>query len=162
VDTLKRRLLAVVPRVRAFGIHLARSYEVADNLIVQIIQSAWDAKDTIRSDAEFEVWMVRAFRNLYFDDRRKGAVPPDASVVDAPVPFQPGMEVAHDALTIDRVRRAVWLLDDNHREAALLVCASGFSYATAANIMRLTADAVEHLVKEVRERIPELAALNPH
>ena len=138
-ETIRREMLALLPRLRRFAYGLTGSIEEGDDLVQATCERAIGRIETWEPGTRLDSWMYRIARNTFFNWRRAGKV--RAEYLMAVDPEQQGrvdgaraME-AH--LTLARARTCILRLPEEQRSVLLLVCVEGLAYKEVAVILDL-------------------------
>jgi RNA polymerase sigma-70 factor (ECF subfamily) len=72
-DTLRDRMLAAVPSLRAFAISLTNNGDRADDLMHCTLMRAWGGLDRFERGANLESWLFTILRNRFHAGTRTRA-----------------------------------------------------------------------------------------
>ncbi len=151
-------LVEHLPAMRAFAISLTRNSAVADDMVQDALVKAWTSFDKFEAGTNLRAWLFTILRNTYYSSQRK---------MRREVPDVDGFHVeslaekpAHDGrLQMTDFRFAFAQLSDEHREALLLVGASGFSYEEAAEMCGVAVGTMKSRTGRARKKLAELMQL---
>jgi len=133
------RMVALLPRLRAFAVSLSRSRTEADDLVQGACERALGSLASFREGSNFDAWMMRILRNLWIDNHRKrrGEVPLEGT--DAPLEpaGDDGRKVVEARLALGDTRMAIETLPEEQRSVLVLVCVEGLSYRDAAEVLQI-------------------------
>jgi RNA polymerase sigma-70 factor (ECF subfamily) len=130
---MRTALLEAVPHLRAFARSLTRNRDQADDLVNDTIVRAIAASNLFTPGTNFRAWVFTILRNLFYNQGRRGKS--RFSSIDDLTVDEPSESATQEAsLEFCDFRRAFWQLPDHHREALILVGASGLNYEDAARI----------------------------
>lgn len=138
-ETIRREMLAFLPRLRRFTYGLTGSAHEGDDLLQATCERAIRHIDKWQPGTRLDSWMYRIARNLFLNDVRAKGVrrehlssvdPSDAGAVD-------GVRVAEAQLTYQAVRGLVARLPEEQRAILLLVTVEGLSYREVADMLEL-------------------------
>jgi RNA polymerase sigma-70 factor (ECF subfamily) len=120
-----------LPDLRAFARSLAGNSHHADDLVQTAILRALSASQTFTPGTNFKAWSFTILRNAFYNQWR---APASRHVgLDDCVVVTPSTEATQEAyLEFCDFRRCFAQLGPDHREALLLIGASGLSYSEAA------------------------------
>lgn len=153
-DELPEHLKAL----RAFAISLTRNVAAADDLVQDTIVKAWTNFDKFEPGTNLRAWLFRIQRNTFFSNSRKNrreVADPDG--IHASRQF---VKPDHDGkLAFTEFLVAFDKLSPEHREALILVGASGYSYGEAAEMMGVAVGTVKSRANRARARLCELLGL---
>ncbi|MCR8550150.1 RNA polymerase sigma factor [Salipiger sp. P9] len=148
-----------IPALRAFALSLTRNGAVADDMVQDTLVKAWTKIGTFEPGTNMRAWLFTILRNTYYSNRRKAG----REVSDADGIFTESLseKPAHDGrLQLADFRRAFVQLNDEQREALILVGAQGFSYEDAAETCGVAVGTIKSRVNRARARLAELLKLD--
>ncbi|MEM7519753.1 MAG: RNA polymerase sigma factor [Pseudomonadota bacterium] len=148
-------LIEHLPAMRAFAISLTRNGATADDMVQDTIVKAWTNFDKFDKGSNMRAWLFTILRNTYYSNRRKARreVPDVDGVITENLAEKP----AHDGhMQMADFRRALGKLNDEQREALLLVGASGFSYEEAADMCGVAVGTIKSRINRARAHLAEL------
>lgn len=154
-DELRRRMVLMLPKMRAFGLSLARSGPEADDLVQATCERALKSLHTFQPGTNFDAWLLRILRNLWIDGfrRRKGETLVDTSDPVNDREGEDGRDVTEARLTLDAVTIAMNALPEDQRSALVLVCVEGMSYRETADILDIPIGTVMSRLARARAAI---------
>jgi len=157
--TVRDSMLAAVPHLRAFAISFCGNVDRADDFVQETLLRALVNNNSYQPGTNLHGWLFTILCNLIRSDyqkRRREVEDTDGGYLDnlKSPPEQ------HGRLELEEVRVALTKLPSRQREALLLVGASGFSYAEAAEICETAIGTVKSRVNRARTRLSELVALD--
>ena len=148
-----------LPSLRAFAISLTRNVATADDLVQDTIVKAWTNFDKFQSGTNLRAWLFRILRNTFFSTLRKHR----REVAD-PEGIYAGklfVKPEHDGkLAFAEFQAAFDLLSPEHREALILIGASGYTYGEAAELIGVAVGTVKSRTNRARARLCELLGLD--
>ena len=153
-------LIALLPRLRRFARALAGSADAADDLVQEACERALRAAASFIPGTRFDAWMFRIVRNAWIDShRRRAARGGEHADLDA------AGEVAGSDGRVDGAfrddlmdaERAMLRLPSEQREALMLTCVEGLTFAEAAEVLGIPAGTV--MSRSARGRIALAEAL---
>jgi RNA polymerase sigma-70 factor (ECF subfamily) len=129
----KDTLLALIPNLRAFAYSLCGNPERADDLVQETLLKAWSHLDSFQEGTNLRAWLFTILRNSYISElrRRRREVEDSDGKKAASLSVAPAQQAHLDMLDL---RKALYLLPPDQREALVLVGAAGMSYEEAAEI----------------------------
>lgn len=136
-DRFAEALIAALPRLRRFALSLARSADVADDLVQTAAERAFAARDRFDPATSLDAWLFRILRNAWIDTARRSRIRGVSVEVDDRDPAlatdpAPGLEAR---LMLGATEAAMLTLPDEQRAVLHLVCIEGLSYAEAAEVL---------------------------
>ena len=153
-------LRAAIPRLRAFAISLSGRSSMADDLVQETLVRAWANIGSYEPGTNFVAWLYTILRNQFYSEfrKRKREVADSDGIHAAKLTTKPTQE-GH--LEFQDFRRALAKLADDHREALILVGASGLSYEDAAAICGVAVGTMKSRVNRARVRLGVLMSMAP-
>lgn len=151
-------LVEHLPALRAFALSLTRNRASADDLVQDAIVKAWQNMDKFKPGTNLRAWLFTILRNLFYSSRRKSKreVQDSDGAMMATLSEKP----EHDGrLAMADFETAFAKLNDEQREALILVGASGFSYEEAAGMTGVAVGTVKSRANRGRRRLAELLHL---
>src|SRR5437868_12491833 len=130
--SLREAMLAAVPSLRAFAISLSGNIDRADDLVQETLLRAIANIDSFQPGTNMSAWMFTILRNLFRSEYRKRR----REVEDTDGTYAESLKShpeQNSRLEFQEFRAALAKLPPDQREAFVLVGASAFSYAEAAN-----------------------------
>jgi RNA polymerase sigma-70 factor (ECF subfamily) len=147
-------MLAAIPGLRAFAISLSGNVDRADDLVQGALTRAIANIDSFTPGTNMPAWLVTILRNLFLEEFRKRR----REVEDADGSYTASLKAApeqHIRLEFKEIVDALASLPLTHREALLLVGASGFSYNDAAAICDTAVGTIKSRVNRARKMLAE-------
>jgi RNA polymerase sigma-70 factor (ECF subfamily) len=154
----KDELVTHLPALRAFALSLTRNRATADDMMQDAVLKAWSNMDKFQPGTNMRAWLFTILRNNYYSSRRKL----NREVADVDNVFSDTLSVKpdHDGrLQMMDFKVAFDQLADEHREALILVGASGFSYDDAAEMCGVATGTMKSRVNRARAKLTELLQL---
>ena len=149
------RMVALLPRLRAFAVSLSRSRTEADDLVQGACERALGSLASFREGSNFDAWMMRILRNLWIDNHRKrrGEVPLEGADAPPEPAGDDGRKVVEARLALGDTRMAIETLPEEQRSVLLLVAVEDLSYAEAAQVLGVPLGTVMSRLSRARERM---------
>jgi len=149
---MRTALLEAVPHLRAFARSLTRNRDQADDLVNDTIVRAIAASNQFTPGTNFRAWVFTILRNLFYNQGRRGKA--RFSSIDDLTVDEPSENATQEAsLEFGDFRRAFWQLPEHHREALILVGASGLNYEDAARICGCQVGTMKSRVSRARAEL---------
>jgi RNA polymerase sigma-70 factor, ECF subfamily len=158
--SVKRNLLASIPRLRAFAIGLCGRTDRAEDLVQETLMRAWANLSSFEPGTNLDAWLYTILRNKFYTDQRKRLreVSDPDGVLAARLISQPSQEARID---FQDLRFALAKLAPPQREAVLLVGASGLSYEEAAQMCNCAVGTMKSRVHRARAHLMALLSFHP-
>ncbi|MFD1343350.1 RNA polymerase sigma factor [Litorisediminicola beolgyonensis] len=151
-------LVEHLPALRAFALSLTRNGALADDMVQDSLVKAWTKIHTFEPGTNMRAWLFTILRNTYYSNRRKAGR--EVSDTDGLLTDGLSEKPAHDGrLQMADFQRAFAKLNDEQREALILVGASGFSYEEAAEMCGVAVGTIKSRTNRGRARLAELMQL---
>ncbi|MBQ4825483.1 MULTISPECIES: RNA polymerase sigma factor [unclassified Leisingera] len=145
--------------LRAFALSLARNGATADDLVQDTLVKAWTNIDKFKTGTNMRAWLFTILRNTYYSLRRKRKR--EVEDTDGALSGALAQKPDHDGrLHMRDFNAAFAQLNDEQREALVLVGAGGFSYDEAAEMCGVKTGTVKSRVNRARARLAELMELD--
>ena len=150
-----KQVIELMPTLRAFGRSLCTDAAMAEDLVQDTIIKAWDHRARFQLGSNMKAWLMTILRNRYYSERRhrKFEVEDPDGQHAAGIAVLPEHEVATE---IDELNRALETLPNDQRNALLLVCANGLSYAQAASVCNCAVGTIKSRIARARDQLSEI------
>jgi RNA polymerase sigma-70 factor (ECF subfamily) len=154
---VKDQLLAALPKLRAFAISLCGRTSRADDLVQETLVKAWANIGSFEPGSNMVAWLYTILRNEFYSEFRRhrhevGDEDGRHAARVATRPTQEGhMQFLDFSAALDR-------LEADHREALILVGASGLSYEDAAALCGCAVGTMKSRVNRARAKLAALLA----
>ena len=137
LDTVRRGIVALLPRLRRFALSLTGNRSDADDLVQDAVERALRNLDRWQEGTRLDSWMFRLTQNLWIDTvRARGVRTAQAlDTVEAAAVAVDGARIAETQLTFADTNAALSKLPDEQRVAVALVLVDGMSYRDAAETL---------------------------
>jgi RNA polymerase sigma-70 factor (ECF subfamily) len=138
-ETIRREMLAFLPRLRRFSYGLTGSVHDGDDLLQATCERAIRHIDQWQPGTRLDSWMYRIARNLHLNNMRARGVRSQhlASVDPAEHGTVDGVRVAEAQMTFQAVRGFVDRLPEEQKSILLLVTVEGRSYREVSEMLDL-------------------------
>jgi RNA polymerase sigma-70 factor (ECF subfamily) len=155
-NDLRQALIAVLPRLRRFGLALTGSASDADDLVQNTCERALRHADQLREPARLDAWLYGIMRNLWFDEMRHRKVRRHDDIDAAShVIGEDGQATADGRITLEAVRHSMSKLQTDHRAVLMLVCVDGLSYKEAAEVLGVPVGTIMSRLSRARQELHE-------
>lgn len=133
-DSIRLRMIELLPRLRRFALVLSGDRDRADDLVQETCARALAAADQWKPDTRLDSWMYRIAQNLWFDQLRARKVRGEPADIDsiADLTGSDGRSVVDGRMTLELVSRKINELPKEQQVLIALVCIDGLSYKEAA------------------------------
>ena len=155
----REEIVEHLPALRAFAISLTRNANTADDMVQDTLVKAWTNIEKFDAGTNMRAWLFTILRNTYYSSRRK--MKREVADVDGIHTDNLAEKPAHDGrLQLKDFSVAFAQLNDEQREALLLVGASGFSYEEAADMCGVAVGTIKSRIGRARQKLTELMDLD--
>jgi RNA polymerase sigma-70 factor (ECF subfamily) len=155
VSSPKQDMLAALPRLRAFAAALCGRSDMADDLVQETLVKAWANLASFEAGSNMVGWLYTILRNEFYGQLRKRR-----REVDDPDGLYAARLATHATqdshMQFQDFRAALFRLGPDHREALMLVGASGLSYEEAAGLCGCAVGTMKSRVNRARAKLSEL------
>jgi len=153
-ETIRRQMIALLPRLRRFAASLTGNLADADDLVQDTVERALKNLHRWQPGTRLDSWMYRIAQNLWIDTVRARRARPtvNADPPEAAVAFD-GVRAAEAKLTFADTCRALGKLPEQQRVVVALVLIEGLSYREAAEILELPMGTVTSRLARAREAL---------
>jgi len=151
----KALLVKTIPHLRAFGYSLCGRMDLTDDLVQDAMLKAWSARKRFRAGTSMKAWTFVILRNGYISlmRRNKFSAPYDEFVAERTLAAP---EEQQASLHLGDVHKALLQLNQDQREALILVGAGGFSYEEAAEICDCAVGTMKSRVSRARAMLTDM------
>ena len=155
---VKKDFLAALPKLRAFAVSLCGRNARADDLVQETLVKAWANIGSFQPGTNMVAWLYTILRNEFYSEfrKRRHEVADDDGHYAARLATRPTQEGHMQFLDF---RAALDRLAADHREALILVGASGMSYEDAAALCGCAVGTMKSRVNRARAKLAEMLAV---
>ena len=155
MDDLATLIAAEIPALRRYARSLLRDAEKADDLVQDCLLRAWSRRHLWRQPGNLRAWLFTILHNLYANQMRSLSRQPRFAPSDA------AEHVGQTARQTDQVETsevldALHSLNEDQRQAILLIAVEGLRYEEAASVLGVPVGTVMSRLSRGRERLREL------
>jgi len=149
---LRNALVALLPRMRRFGLALTGSATDTDDLVQLTCERVLQRSEQLREHARLDAWLYGIMRNLWIDElryrkrRRHDDLETETGVIG-----DDGQAVADGRITLASVRLAMQDLPADQRILLMLVCVDGMSYREASETLGIPLGTVMSRLSRARQ-----------
>ncbi len=151
-SNMKSELVALLPRLRRYARSLCGSADLADDLVQETCLRALGRSEQWNPAQPLDRWVFRIARNLWFSELRKtqvrlglGHVPAEES------PELSTLETGEAFVVQSDLSRQIQNLPSELSEVLLLICAEGYSYKEASELLNTPIGTVMSRVHRARK-----------
>lgn len=155
MDDYERLIGQHIPRLRRYARALTGERGVADDLVQDTLERAWNKFHLWRRGSDLRAWLFTIMHNVYVNQLRSRTAHPVVSLEEGD--FHPPEQVSEsDRLEIRDLDVALRKLPDEQREVLLLVGLEQLSYEEAARALGIPIGTVMSRLSRARERLRRL------
>ena len=150
----QKDLVALIPYLRAFSRTLCGQRALAEDMAQEALAKAWRSRERFEPGTNLKAWLFTILRNEFYSSKRRAwrNVAWDEELGNK-VPTLSNVQGWKTELS--DTARALAGLNDDQREALLLVAVGGFSYEEAAGICGTAVGTVKSRVARGRAALLE-------
>lgn len=150
----KSDIIDLLPRLRRFALSLTRSGPDADDLLQDACSTALQKWQQYDPAQPLDRWMFRILRNLWISEIRKRKVRIGQGQVPADETTELRVEdTAANKLAAKQVRGKLRDLPEELSQPLMLVCAEGYSYREAADLLGIPIGTVMSRIHRARKTL---------
>ena len=148
----KQELTALIPHLRAFSRSLCGNATLADDVAQDALLKAWNARERFIPGSNLKAWTFTILRNQFYSIKRRSwrATSLEPEVAEQTIVASSDAE---QSLHLNDLRRGLDMLQDDQREAIILIGASGLSYEEAAEICGCAVGTIKSRVSRARKAL---------
>lgn len=151
------QIVAILPRLRAFALSLARSLPDADDMVQAACERALRARESYTPGTRLDAWMMRIIHNLWVDTyrKRRREVLQDVSDPENDKPGEDGRTLVESRSELSHTWGLIAAMPEEQRSVLTLVCVEGLSYRDTADILDIPVGTVMSRLARARIRLAE-------
>jgi RNA polymerase sigma-70 factor, ECF subfamily len=157
-ETPKAALVAAIPFLRALALAHCGDKHRADDLVQETLEKAFSSIDSFTAGTNLKAWLATILRNSYrteYRKRRRETPDPDGAL--AARIAVPDSQTSH--MDFKDFAKALQQLSSEHREALMMVLATGMSCEEAAEIAGCAVGTMKSRISRARESLVKLLGL---
>jgi RNA polymerase sigma-70 factor, ECF subfamily len=151
-DEFKAALIENLPHLRAFAHLIARNHATAEDLVQDTLLRALAKRHQFAPGTNLKGWLIIIMRNRFFNLMRKSSHKAEIGT-DRFADMRAVNGGQEAAIEIAEFKDALARLPATHREALILVGASGYSYEEAAEIAGVPTGTMKSRVSRARAEL---------
>lgn len=151
----RKDLTELIPHLRAFSRSLCANATLADDVAQDALLKAWNARTSYKAGTNLKAWTFTILRNQFYSLKRRSwrATSLEPGVAEETIVSASSPEAS---VELNELRHALKSLSDEHREAIILVGASGMSYEEAAEICSIAIGTMKSRVSRARKLLVDI------
>jgi RNA polymerase sigma factor (sigma-70 family) len=168
------RVLELLGRLDGLARRLTCNETDAEDLVAETVARAWQARDSLESEAAFRAWIFRILHNTFVSEWRRARAGPQLEAFESSEAEDDGasafsiFEQLHqpfllwfgnperqfvDDLLREHLERALAMLPENHRVVVLLADVQEFSYPEIAEALGIPVGTVRSRLARARSSL---------
>lgn len=151
-EAFRNDLTALIPHLRAFARSLCGNATLADDVAQDTLLKAWNARERFIPGSNLKAWTFTILRNQFYSIKRRSwrATSLEPEVAEQTIV---ATSDAEQSVHLNELRRGLDMLQDDQREAIILIGASGLSYEEAAEICGCAVGTIKSRVSRARKAL---------
>lgn len=149
-------MIALLPRLRAFGRALTKDQTLADDLVQLSCEKALRNFHGYSQGTRLDAWLFRIMRNTWIDDRRSAHTRLSTEWPEEDIAADPEGNVIEARSDLRNVARAMAKMEPEQREVLMLIGVSGLKYGEAAEALELPIGTVMSRLARARKKLAQL------
>lgn len=162
-DPFQTELVALLPRLRRFGLATCQDAAEADDLVQAAVEKALRSRSQWQPGTRLDSWMFRIMQNLWIDQqraRKSRGIAEDPDVLEQ-LPDRDWDQDVEAKMTLERVLAVMRALPDAMRSVLALVTIDGLSYQEAAAVLEVPIGTVMSRLARARAELMKRLATAP-
>lgn len=153
-EELSQLIEQEIPRLRRYGMFLARDPEKADDLVQECLVRAIDNIDKFQPGTNIRSWLMTILHNIFVNEtkKRRPMLTQDG-VIERATPIEGGQEARHQ---MRDVQRAFEELSWQHRQIIWFICVEQMDYNEVARQLDVPVGTVRSRLCRAREHLKRL------
>lgn len=152
---VRDQIVALIPRLRRFGLALTGSPADGDDLVQSTIERALLRIGTWQPGTKLDSWMFMIARNLWIDhvrSRKRRGVAVEAEALET-LHGDDGRQITEARSTLERTYTAMATLPEDQRAVVALVLVDGMSYKECATILDIPIGTIMSRLSRARKTL---------
>ena len=156
-DDIRHEIVALIPRLRRFGLTLTGNAHDSDDLVQSAIERALKNLNRWEHGTRLDSWMFRITQNLWIDQCRADKRYDTSASVDElhDLSGEDGREITENQLMARKTELAITALPEQQRSLVGLVLVDGLSYREASQILGIPIGTVMSRLARARKTLAE-------
>lgn len=152
---LEKRIGALIPKLRIITRAWGCTPDVSDDLVQESVASALDKLEQLRNSHALEVWVISIVTNCHRLHLRRNRFLTDLEDDQLVEEVTPANKLENER-TVDQVRAAINMLNDEHRKVLTLVDMEGMNYKDVAEALNIRIGTVMSRLHRARGKLRTL------
>ncbi|MEM8935716.1 MAG: RNA polymerase sigma factor [Pseudomonadota bacterium] len=152
---IRKEIVALLPRLRRFGVSLTGNQDDADDLVQSAVEKAIRRLDSWQRGTRLDSWIFRIMHNAWIDQHRQKKVRGVSVDIDEVIDLagDDGRRVAQFRDDFSAVREAIDRLPATQRSVVMLALVEGRSYRETAEILDVSEGTVMSRIARARRAL---------
>jgi len=157
VNDVRHDIVALIPRLRRFGLTLTGNLHDSDDLVQSAIERALKNLNRWERGTRLDSWMFRITQNLWIDQCRANKRYDTSTSIDElhELSGEDGRETTENQLMARRTELAIMALPEQQRSLVALVLVDGLSYREASQVLDIPMGTVMSRLARARKTLTE-------
>lgn len=152
MNDYERLIEQQIPRLRRYARALTGERVIADDLVQDTLERAWNKLHLWRRGSDLRAWLFTIMHNVYVNQLRSRAAHPTVPLDEDETSLS-DRAAQTDMLEIRDLDLALRKLSDEQREVLLLIALEQLSYEEAARALGIPIGTVMSRLSRARERL---------
>jgi len=140
-----------IPRLRRYARALANDHYLADDLVQDTLERAWNKYHLWQPGSDLRAWLFAIMHNVFVNQMRSRRMDVEPLTDDTPDVAVPAAQT--EGLELADLRRALSRLSVEHREILLLVAVEQMKYEEISHTLEIPVGTVMSRLFRARERL---------
>jgi RNA polymerase sigma-70 factor (ECF subfamily) len=147
----RRSIIEHIPRLRRYARALVGDRYIADDLVQDTLERAWNKFYLWRPGSDLRAWLFTIMHNVFVNQARRRGYEIEQTVEEMPAVAVRGTQTLQ--LELQDVDRALRVLPAEQREVVLLVAVEELSYKEVSRALDVPIGTVMSRLSRARERM---------
>jgi RNA polymerase sigma-70 factor (ECF subfamily) len=147
----RRLIIEHIPRLRRYARALVGDRYIADDLVQDTLERAWNKFYLWRPGSDLRAWLFTIMHNVFVNQARRRRYETEQTVEEMPAVAARGTQAQQ--LELQDVDRALRILPAEQREVVLLVAVEELSYKEVSRALDVPIGTVMSRLSRARERM---------
>lgn len=156
------QLIALLPNLRRFALTLARSPDLADDLVQVTCEKALANSTSFQPGTRLDAWLFRIMHNAWIDQVRRRRSTGQAVDIEDIVDLagSDGRADAEASISLKETFAAIAALPEEQRSILMLVCVEELSYQETADALGIPVGTVMSRLSRARKKLAAALGIN--
>ena len=150
----RQSIIEHIPRLRRYARALVGDRYVADDLVQDTLERAWNKFYLWREGSDLRAWLFTIMHNVFVNQARRRRLEIDQAIDELPTAF--ARSAPAERLEPEDVDRALRTLSPEQREVVLLIAVEQLTYEEVGRALGIPLGTVMSRLSRGRERMRQL------